>query len=380
MNFQRKALWVSLAAASLLVACGGGGADTTPAAPIQTVKVMGDSIADSGTFGYKFTVQGAAPTGPSSTPIWPEMVASSYGSTLCPHYAFTGSAFNSTAGCTNYAIGGGRINNFTAPTSPVSIVQQLSDAGNDGFGAGDLLLIDGGGNDAADLIGAYLAASRDGGAAYRAVLSTLLPVATVNAGLAGGANGMAQVGGAYMAALADKFHGAIDANALKKGAMRVAVLNMPAIDKTPRLQQVLGGITASAGPEASAQVQGLLKAWLEAFNAQLAARFAGNDKVVVVDFYTAFNDQVANPAQFGLTNAKNTACPVTSVGGDGLPAYTFPTCTVTALSAQTPPAGATGGADWWKTYAFSDSFHPTPYGHQLVSQLVSRALARAGWL
>lgn len=380
MNFQRKALWVSLAAASLLVACGGGGADTTPAAPIQTVKVMGDSIADSGTFGYKFTVQGAAPTGPSSTPIWPEMVASSYGSTLCPHYAFTGSAFNSTAGCTNYAIGGGRINNFTAPTSPVSIVQQLSDAGNDGFGAGDLLLIDGGGNDAADLIGAYLAASRDGGAAYRAVLSTLLPVATVNAGLAGGANGMAQVGGAYMAALADKFHGAIDANALKKGAMRVAVLNMPAIDKTPRLQQVLGGITASAGPEASAQVQGLLKAWLEAFNAQLATRFAGNDKVVVVDFYTAFNDQVANPAQFGLTNAKNTACPVTSVGGDGLPAYTFPTCTVTALSAQTPPAGATGGADWWKTYAFSDSFHPTPYGHQLVSQLVSRALARAGWL
>ena len=380
MNFQRKALWVSLAAASLLVACGGGGADTTPAAPIQTVKVMGDSIADSGTFGYKFTVQGAAPTGPSSTPIWPEMVASSYGSTLCPHYVFTGSAFNSTAGCTNYAIGGGRINNFTAPTSPVSIVQQLSDAGNDGFGAGDLLLIDGGGNDAADLIGAYLAASRDGGAAYRAVLSTLLPVATVNAGLAGGANGMAQVGGAYMAALADKFHGAIDANALKKGAMRVAVLNMPAIDKTPRLQQVLGGITASAGPEASAQVQGLLKAWLEAFNAQLATRFAGNDKVVVVDFYTAFNDQVANPAQFGLTNAKNTACPVTSVGGDGLPAYTFPTCTVTALSAQTPPAGATGGADWWKTYAFSDSFHPTPYGHQLVSQLVSRALARAGWL
>ena len=89
---------------------------------------------------------------------------------------------------------------------------------------------------------------------------------------------------------------------------------------------------------------------------------------------------MANPAQFGLTNAKNTACPVTSVGGDGLPAYTFPTCTVTALSAQTPPAGATGGADWWKTYAFSDSFHPTPYGHQLVSQLVSRALARAGWL
>mgnify|MGYP000411452473 FL=1 len=137
---------------------------------------------------------------------------------------------------------------------------------------------------------------------------------------------------------------------------------------------------ASAGAAASAQVQGLLKAWLEAFNAQLAKRFAGNSKVVVVDFYTSFNDQVANPAQFGLTNAKNTVCPITGQGADGLPSYTFPTCTAAALSAQTPPAGATGGADWWKTYAFSDSFHPTPYGHQLVSQLVSRSLARAGWL
>ena len=131
MVFQRKALWVSLAAASLLVACGGGGADTSPVAPIKTVKVMGDSIADSGTFGFKFTVQGSAPTGPASTPTWPELVASNYGSTLCPRYVSTGSAFNNAAGCTNYAVGGGRINNFTAPASPVSIVKQLIDAGAD---------------------------------------------------------------------------------------------------------------------------------------------------------------------------------------------------------------------------------------------------------
>mgnify|MGYP000653229868 CR=1 FL=1 len=54
MVFQRKALWVSLAAASLLVACGGGGADTSPVAPIKTVKVMGDSIADSGKSRQKY--------------------------------------------------------------------------------------------------------------------------------------------------------------------------------------------------------------------------------------------------------------------------------------------------------------------------------------
>jgi len=50
------------------------------------------------------------------------------------------------------------------------------------------------------------------------------------------------------------------------------------------------------------------------------------------------------------------------------------------VTAMPPPAGATGGADWWKTYAFSDSFHPTPYGHQLLSQLVARSIAQAGWL
>ncbi len=49
-----------------------------------------------------------------------------------------------------------------------------------------------------------------------------------------------------------------------------------------------------------------------------------------------------------------------------------------ALSASIP-VGETS-ASWWKSYAFSDSFHPTPYGHQQMGQLASRALARAGWL
>ena len=100
----------------------------------------------------------------------------------------------------------------------------------------------------------------------------------------------------------------------------------------------------------------------------------------LVDFYKSFDDQVASPTQYGLTNVKTPACPITGLGTDGLPTYTFRTCTAAALSAQTPPAGATGGADWWKTYAFSDGFHPTPYGYQLLGQLVAKSLATAGWL
>jgi hypothetical protein len=62
----------------------------------------------------QFTVQGAAPPGRVPCNL-AERVASSYGVTLCPRYIFTGSSFNQAAGCTNHAIGGGRISNFTAP-------------------------------------------------------------------------------------------------------------------------------------------------------------------------------------------------------------------------------------------------------------------------
>lgn len=59
---QCKTALSVLATACLLAACGGGGSDTAPAAPVTSVKVAGDSLADSGTFGYKFTVQGTAAT------------------------------------------------------------------------------------------------------------------------------------------------------------------------------------------------------------------------------------------------------------------------------------------------------------------------------
>ena len=380
MNFQRKAWWVSLVAAASLAACGGGGADTTPLAPIKSVKAVGDSLADSGTFGYKFTVQGSAPTGMGATALWVDRVAASYSQTLCAHYASADNvSFSSKAGCTNYAVGGGRINNFTAPTSPVSITQQLKDAGAAGYVASDLLLVDGGSNDAADLIGAYLKAASDGGVTYKTVLSTVLDAATINAALAAGSTGLAQAGGAYMKALAAQFAATLKVNALDKGATRVAILNVPDILKTPRFQLVLGSITASQGAAASAQALAVFDAWIQAFNTQLNASFAGDSRVAIVDFNASSKDQAEHPAQYELSNITTPACPVTGRGSDGLPTYTFPTCTAAALSAA-PPAGVAGGADWWKFYAFSDGFHPSPYVHQLMGQLVSRSLSQAGWL
>lgn len=376
--------WVPLALASLLVAaCGGGGNDSSTRVQITSVKVMGDSLADSGTFGIKFTVQGA------QSFIYPERIATNYGvSTLCPFYLFNGTTFvaNPTVGCTNYAIGGGRINNYTAPTAPLSIVQQLVTAGAVAgtYKATDLLVVDGGGNDAADLVGAYLRVPSDSGAAYSALLQTVLPSATVQAALAQGAAGFASIGGTYMTALADVFYNAIKANALDKGAQHVVVLNMPGITNTPRFQMVLDSIAAAngggtAGATARANAEGLFKSWISAFNSELAVKFSGNSNVALVDFYTSFNDQIASPAQYLLTNVKTPACPQTGTGSDGLPTYTFATCTDAALSATTPPAGSDGTANWWKSYAFSDSFHPTPYGHDLLARRIMKSLADAGW-
>ncbi|MCX7264173.1 MAG: SGNH/GDSL hydrolase family protein [Burkholderiales bacterium] len=387
-----------LTAAALVAGCGGGSGDQTSVrAGIASVKVMGDSLADSGTFkgipgyGRIFSVQGS-----SSEPnaIWTERLSALFGAPqLCNFFKYTGIAatpFSTTAGCTSYAVGGGRINNIDPLTggaaSPFSVVYQLqiaSAAGN--YKSSDLLLIDGGGNDAADLVGAYLAAAKDGGASYASMAGSLIPTATLTPLLAGGATGLAQIGGVYMVALADKFYASIKASALDKGAEHVAILNMPGITNTPRFQMVLDSISAAygggtTGAGARAQSEALFKSWVEAFNTELAIKVAGDKRVVLVDFYTAFNDQVANPAQYGLTNVKTPACPITGLGTDGLPSYNFQTCTAAALTAQTPPTGATGGSSWWQTYGFADGFHPTPYGYQLLSQLVAKSLATAGWL
>lgn len=359
-----------------------GGSDDTPAPAVTAVKVVGDSLADSGTFGFKFTVQGAAATGAGSATLWPEQVAARYGQTLCPRYVATGGSFATTAGCTNYAVLGGRINHFTAPGTPVSIAWQLQDAGAAGYAEGDLVLIDGGGNDAADLISAYLAASQDGGKAYATMLRSVLDAATVGSLLAGGATGMAQAGGAYMQELASRFAATIKAQTLDKGAPRVAVLNMPPVTLTPRFRTVLAAVAAAGGPAAATQAQALFDGWIQAFNTRLAAALAGDSRIAVVDFYASFKDQVDRPAAYGYTNVTTPACPATGVDGNGLPRYDMPACTAAALSASTPPAGATGatgGADWWKSYSFSDGFHPTPLGHQLMAQLVQRSLDQAGW-
>lgn len=342
------------------------------------VMVFGDSLSDSGTFGLKFTVQGSAATGPGSADIWVERVASSLQALrLCPYFRYTGSTFTQAAGCTNFAIGGGRVNGFALgnPADPRSIPVQLQAAAQvrGTYAANDVLLIDGGGNDAADLAGAYLTASSDP-QAFQALLASVLGQQATGVFLAGGANGALLATLSYMENLALNLANAIREHALQKGASRVVIMNMPDIALTPRFGAVLHGVTQQAGPDQAAAVKGLIQNWVNTFNQKLASEFTGNSKVAVLDFNATFRAQVASPESYGFTNGTDAACPITGFGSDSLPAYDFPSCTATALSAMSGKPSA----NWWETYLFSDGFHPTPKAHAQAAELALQLITQRG--
>ena len=405
MASNLKLLAAALATAGLLAACGGGGgADTTPKAKVSSVKVVGDSLSDSGTFGFKFTVQGAAPTGANSFQVWTERVADQFGQTLCAHYSTTAAP---KADCNNYAVGGAVINpasvTVTSPElaafQPMSILQQIKDASAAGLSANDLVLVDGGANDTAALILSAAAQSQLPPATtgpFFNLIGTLVDQATQGALLqkAGGDSKtfIALAGSAYMTALAQKLATAVQTGMLDKGVTHVAVLNLPKLTLTPRIKTMLAGIqqqtaagaaalgadaatAAAAGQKAAAAQGALIDAWVQAFNTQLNTNLGADARVAIIDFYTGLEGQVAAPEQYGYTNVTTPACPSTGVDATThLPSYTLQTCTTAQLLAKNP------AANWWDGYSFADDQHPTPYGHMQMSQLAARALAKAGWL
>lgn len=388
--------------ALLLTACGGGGGETPAKVNITAVKTAGDSLLDVGALqgldpsdnkglgnGRIFSIQSSAD---EPYVIWSERIARNLGlAKLCSYYSATALAtFTTKDECSSFAVGRSAINptnlelgNGASPTSAYSITQQLTAMGNKGFTGSELVLIDGGGNDAADLIKAYLAVSNDSGGTFSTLTKSLggTSATEIDAVLTNGTESTkrATAGTMYMQALADYFYASIKTNLLNKGVKQIAILNVPKVTATVQFTQTYALLKSAKGLT-DAQISSLdtmFNGWVNAFNTRLNEKVTGDSRIRIVDFYTAFEDQIRQPAQFGLTNVTKTACPGTQ-GLSGSYSYTLGTCTPTYLSANIP-AGETK-PDWWKTYAFADNFHPTPYGHQLISQLVSLSLARAGWI
>ena len=374
-NISRRglALAASAVVAAVLVSCGGGGSPAGPKVSINRVVVAGDSLADAGTFGGKFTVQKASDPA-TGYPVYPQIVAANYGVTnLCNFFASStgGASFTTNPTCEDFAVGGGRVFNLASQggaNAPFSLGFQLGaalQANGGAYTSTDLIIVDAGGNDAADLVQAYLSAAGGNPTNYEAFLGQQLDSATIAATLPQ-ANGAALLAGMYMQKLADTYWATVKSTTLDKGATHVAILNMPDITLTPQFAAVLAQVAGAQGQAAATQLKGAIQQWIQAFNTQLTTDIAGDTRVALVPFYQDFTDEIANPSAYGLTNVTTPTCSDTG----------FPSTCVDAQLDATP--GKTPG--WWQTYAFANSFHPTPFGHHLLASSVSRALARAGWL
>lgn len=371
---------------ALLTACGGGGgssstatgAPSATAAPvaISRVIVAGDSLADVGTFGYKATVQNASNVA-AGYPIYPELVARGAGAAApCAYFRSgdKGNTFTTDSACTDFAVAGSSVVNPVTrggDNQPFSLRKQLESAVtvNGAWKAGDLVVIDAGGNDVADLAEAYVGA-QTGNAADQAVflafLGQQLSGSTINGALAQ-SDGGSVAAGLYMQQVARTFWSTVKANTLDKGATRVALLSLPDIGLTPRLRSLSGSL-AGKGATAPADFLAAVRQWVVMFNTELARQAAGESRVVIAPYFADFDAQNASPSTYGLTNVSDAACP-TSVD--------FPQCTDVSLDAAAP-AGLVAG--WWKTWLYSDRFHPTPKGHELLAASVMKALQGAGWM
>lgn len=379
----------------LLAACGGGGSKDAPRSdppppPKPVLKVFGDSLMDSGTFGFKVTVQNADKSKPFE--VFPEKIASSLGaSTPCPHFNFAVTRYVTNLSCTNYAVGGGRINvrgdtkAAVDTETPLSILNQVS-AGSAGLVPGDIVVIDGGANDIADLVGAYLAANTpDGLEAFTSKLATVLPAATVAALVTSTptAATLQAAALAYARGLAERMAQTINDKILAKGVRKVVAINVVDISATP----IFGGVMAAAGAApGSAQriaVQASIQTWTNAYNAALAGGLPSSS-VLIVDLNRQFTQFLTQPAQYGLTNTTTPACPKVDGGLDayGLASLSqIPTvlaCNSSNLSAHIP-VGETS-ANWWQSYAFADDLHPTPALHALIGTYVLQQMVRVGWI
>lgn len=359
---------VGLATAALVAACGGGDEPMVYAA--------GDSLNDVGVFGVRFTVQSADASNPYK--IWVDHIAASAGiSSMCAAYDGN-AAFAVQSGCTGYAVGGAQINPVTllrtgglvsgatigSDTTPMSVVQQIKDmASGRTFGPQDLILIDGGGNDANAIATSLLeglAGNPQAIAAYSDILKDLLPATTVDAAVAAAIatpsspTALIELGGAYMQATAAMLTSAIQTELLAKGAQRVVVLNLPDLSKTPAL---------NTQPDSA---KAIVSAWAQAMNTKLQSDLGAEPKVLIVNFFGTLNGWVADKgsARIGLVSLSNVterACGNTSAAS----------CSEAALD--------TSGPGDWRTHLFADNLHATPFANQLTANHVQAQIKAKGW-
>lgn len=331
-----------------LAGCGGGG-DKSAQASYSSLVSFGDSLSDVGSYkvggiaalgGGKYTVNSATDKN------WTELLAAQLdlAAPCAAQTGLNGTIFNvavtNQASCLNYAQGGSRVTNPVGPGNKyvtgsealgqltVPIVTQISNhltKTGGSFKGTELVTVMAGGNDVFMNLGAVGA-------------SMMTPNEAVTAmGLAG-------------VELATYIKTAIVGN----GAKKVVVLNIPDIKGTP------------FGQSQDELTQGLVDAMVTTFNTQLKSALQGTSGVLLIDAYAASKDEVEHPGTYSLSNVKGTACKLNDPQ-------------VNPLNSSLVCNAANVVAGDVSHYLFADTVHPTPYGYQLMSQLVLKELVLAKW-
>ncbi len=363
---------IGVVAAAALVACGGGGEP----AKLKLTKVVtfGDSVSDGGAYrvgtiaalgGGKFTVNGAGDnTWTEALAILLKLPAQCAAQTgLSPNIpGLQGAAVQNFPNCYNYAQGSSRVVAVGSGPNGVALQQPPYNQVNLGlladsiqnqmvrhlakaptYDAGDVVTINGGGNDFFMQLGAVGAAAGGGAGAVGAGTIAGWSAATLTTVSAGGAAAVTAAGAAAVGGMAAA--GTALATATKNlvvgpGATIVIVRNLGDLNATP------------FGQTFPASTKQLSTAMTTAFNSALAAGLQGVRGVILFDDYARGQSISANPTAAGYSNATGAAC--------GPDFFSQPGDTVgnsIICNASTLIPGDTS------KYAFSDSVHPTPFAH-----------------
>jgi len=377
-------LTTALAAAAFLAGCGGNEAgDQSPRVAFTQMVNFGDSLSDVGSYdvgvvklqgGGHFSINGTGATGLLYI-NWTEFLAGTLQLTQ-PCAAETGltpvqgvvpiigdetPTFHDTGAtpCLSYAQGGSRVTLQPGPGN-AALFNPSDPVGTSGNALGALTI------PVHDQIQNYLAhvSPTFSPTALVTVLAgandMFIQVATFQAEVAAGEDPTTAGGAAVLAmtTAADELAADVNTMILANGATHVVVVNIPDASLTPS--------AVSSG----AAGQALVKQLVQTFNAELAAKLTAGPSLLLVDAFSASEDQATNMAQYGLTNVTTPVCTSSS----------SLLCTKNTLIAAVAPAASAAPATLANTYEYADSVHPTPYGYRLLSELVGEQMAIKGWL
>ena len=382
-SMKWKVALLATAVAAILAGCGGGssGGSQQLRTNYSSLVSFGDSLSDVGTYkvGLVATWGGGQYTVNSATSKnWTDLLAAQMGLPApCPAQKglngdtfFVADVFS--AACFNYAQGGSRVTNPYGPgnrnlggadqqlgqlTIPIStqINNHLTKIGGN-FSGTEMVTVMAGANDVfmnLGAVGAAVTAAQLAGALYAADTTNTTNAQAAATALAA-ANAAPQAAVQTMGTAGYELANYINTLIVAKGAKKVVVLNIPDIKGTP------------FGQSQSAQTQVLIDTMVTTFNTQLKVGLQNTQGVLFIDAYTASKDETANPAQYGISNATTPACILNDTNRN-------PLSSSLVCNASNVISGDVS------KYLFADSVHPTPYGYQLIAQLVAKELVLAKW-